>query len=51
MLTSHVGVRIGTVALPSATPQRLDGAIDRVGDRQAHSMAIAQHGRIRLMFG
>jgi hypothetical protein len=31
--------------------QILKAVIDRVGDRQAHSMAIAQHSRIHLMFG
>jgi hypothetical protein len=51
MLTSHVGVRIGTVTLPGATPQLLKGVIDRVRDRQAHSIAIAQHSRIRLTLG
>jgi integrase len=51
MLTSHVGAHVGTVTLPNVTRKILKGVIDKVLDRRAHSMAVALHSRMRLMFG
>jgi integrase len=49
-LTNLVGGIIGTVPLPDINRQILKGVIDRVRDRQAHSMAVSLHSKTKVMF-
>lgn len=50
LLTNLVGGPIGTVQLPNVTRQTLKGVIDRIRDRQAHSMAVSLHSKMKVMF-